>query len=71
MDQILHTLVGEDYYLLIDGFSSFNQIWVKYSDQHKIAFTKKWGTFAFKMMPFVILMLVLLFKELWIRPLVH
>jgi len=37
---------------MIDGYSGFNQIWVKDEDQFKTAFTTKWGTFAFQRMPF-------------------
>jgi len=37
---------------MIDGYSGFNQIWVKDEDQYKTTFTTKWGTFAFQRMPF-------------------
>lgn len=52
MEQILHTLARACYFSMIDGYSRFNQIWVKDEDQFKIAFTTKWGTFAFQRMPF-------------------
>ena len=50
MEQILHTVSGACYFSMIDGY--FNQIWVKDEDQFKIAFTTKWGTYAFQRMPF-------------------
>ena len=37
---------------MIDGYLGFNQIWMKDEDQYKIAFTTKWGIFAFQIIPF-------------------
>lgn len=52
MEQILHIIVRACYFSMIDGYSGFNQIWVKDEDQFKTAFTSKWGTIAFQRMPF-------------------
>lgn len=37
---------------MLDGFSGYNQVLVKEEDQFKTAFTTKWGTMAYKRMPF-------------------
>jgi len=52
MEQILNTMVGAERFSLLDGFSGYNQVWVKNEDQFKMAFTTKWGTFYFQRMPF-------------------
>ena len=52
MDQILQIVAGSKMMPFLDGFSSYNQIEVAEEDQHKIAFTTPWGTFAYKRMPF-------------------
>jgi len=54
---------------MLDGFSGYNQIKVKEEDRHKTTFTIPWGTFEYLRMPFGLLMLELLFKELCIMPL--
>ena len=36
----------------MDGFSSYNQIEILPSDQHKMTFIFPWGTFAYKKIPF-------------------
>jgi len=45
-------IVGSECFSFLDGFYSYNQIWVKDEYQQKIAFTTKWGMFAFQQMPF-------------------
>ena len=37
---------------LLDGFSGYNQVLVAEPDRLKTTFRTKWGTFAFKRMPF-------------------
>lgn len=37
---------------IMDGFSTYNQIWVALNDQHKTTFTTPWGMFCYKVMPF-------------------
>lgn len=36
----------------LDGYSGYNQVMVQYEDRHKTAFTTKWGTFAYRRIPF-------------------
>lgn len=52
MEQILQVVSGFEMFSLLDGFSGYNQILVKEEDQYKTAFTTKWGTMAYKKMPF-------------------
>ncbi|KAH9327817.1 hypothetical protein KI387_043751 [Taxus chinensis] len=54
MEQILQVVAGSERFSLLDGYSGFNQIMVKEEDQFKIAFTTKWGTYAYKKIPFVL-----------------
>lgn len=39
---------------LLDGFSSYHQVWVKKEDRHKTTFTTPWRTFEYIRMPFVL-----------------
>lgn len=36
----------------MEGFSSYNQIWVASHNQQNIAFITPWGNFYYKVMPF-------------------
>lgn len=47
MEQILHTIFEADFFSFIDGFSIYNQTWVKDEYHFKITFTTKWRTFTF------------------------
>ena len=38
----------------MDGFSRYNQIQIRKQDRYKIAFTILWGTFAYRVIPFVL-----------------
>jgi hypothetical protein len=37
---------------LLDGFSGYNQVLVAHEDQLKTTFRTKWGTYAYRKMPF-------------------
>nr|GEU98000.1 DNA-directed DNA polymerase [Tanacetum cinerariifolium] len=52
MDQMLETLVGNQYYCFLDGFSGYFQIPIDPKDQEKTIFTCPYGTFTFCRMPF-------------------
>ncbi|KAH9299884.1 hypothetical protein KI387_044107 [Taxus chinensis] len=52
MEKILQVVAGSERFSLLDGCSGYNQIMVKEEDQFKTAFTTKWGTFAYRKMPF-------------------
>ncbi|KAH9296663.1 hypothetical protein KI387_044243 [Taxus chinensis] len=52
MEQILQVVSGSERFSLLDGYSGYNQVMVKEDDQFKTAFTTKWGTYAYKKMPF-------------------
>lgn len=52
----IYTLVkntmGYEMISLMDGFFSYNQVYVTPIDQHKTTFTTPWRTFCYKVMPF-------------------
>lgn len=52
MVQILQVVAGSERFSLLDGYSGYNQVLVKNEDQYKTSFTTKWGTMAYKRMPF-------------------
>lgn len=43
---------GSQMMSFLDGYSGYNQVLVEYKDRMKTTFTIKWGTFAYKRMPF-------------------
>jgi len=52
IDMIIDSLASYEMLSFMDGFSGYNQIKIKESDQHKIAFRTPWGNFCYKVMPF-------------------
>ena len=52
MDIILDHVAGQECYSFLDGFSGYNQVFIRVEDQVKTTFTTEWGTFAFNRMPF-------------------
>ena len=52
LDQMLHRLVGHEYYCFLDGYLGYNQITISLEDQEKTTFTCMYGTFTFRRMPF-------------------
>jgi hypothetical protein len=52
IDHILDECVGRKMFSFIDGFSGYNQIWIKPKDQHKMTFICPWGTFSYRKMTF-------------------
>jgi len=51
-DIILDHVSGHECYSFLDGFSGYNQVFIRKGDQLKTTFTTEWGTFAFNRMPF-------------------
>ena len=49
---ILDHVSGHECYRFLNGFSSYNQVFIRPEDQLKATFTTEWGTFAFNRMPF-------------------
>ena len=43
---------SSELFSLLDGFSSYNQVLVAEEDRLKTTFRTKWGTFAYRRMPF-------------------
>jgi hypothetical protein len=52
MEQILQCVSGSEMFSLLDGFSGYNHILVSHAYQIKTTFRTKWGTYAYKKMPF-------------------
>jgi hypothetical protein len=52
MEQIFPCVSCSEMLSLLDDFSSYNQVCVAHDDQLKTAFRTKWGTYAYKTMPF-------------------
>ena len=52
MEQLLQMVSGSELFSLLDGFSGYNQVLVAEEDRLKTTFRTKWGTFAYKRMPF-------------------
>ena len=51
-EQILQMVSGSELFSLLDGFSGYNQVLVAEEDRLKTTFRTKWGTFAYRRMPF-------------------
>jgi hypothetical protein len=52
MEQLLQTMLSSNIFSFLDGFSGYNQLLVSEEDRFKTTFQTKWGTFAYKRMPF-------------------
>nr|GEU43799.1 reverse transcriptase domain-containing protein [Tanacetum cinerariifolium] len=48
----LSDIQGNEYYCILDGFSGYFQIPIDPRDQEKTTFTRPYGTFAYRRMPF-------------------
>nr|GEY37320.1 reverse transcriptase domain-containing protein [Tanacetum cinerariifolium] len=49
---MLERLAGNEFYYFLDGFSGYFQIPINPQDQEKTTFTCRYGTFAYRRMPF-------------------
>jgi hypothetical protein len=52
MEKLLQTVSSSEMFSLLDDFSGYNQVLVSEEDRLKTTFRTKWGTFAYKCMPF-------------------
>jgi hypothetical protein len=52
MEKILQCVSGSKTLSLLDGFLGYNKFLVAYEDQLKTTFKTKWGTYAYRNMPF-------------------
>jgi len=52
MEQILQAVAGLELMSFLDGFSGYNQVLVHPDDQLKTTFQTKWGTYAYRKIPF-------------------
>lgn len=51
-DIVLDIVAGHELYSFMHGYSGFNQVWIKQTDQLKTAFIMEWKMHAFNRMPF-------------------
>ena len=52
IDQMFDRLAGHPHFCFLDGYSGYNQIAIAPEDKEKTTFTRPYGTFTFKRMPF-------------------
>ena len=52
MEQKWKMVLGSELFSLLDGFSGYNQLLVAEEDRLKTTFRTRWGTFAYRRMPF-------------------
>ena len=52
MEAMLQRVTGSKLMPMMDGFSGYNQVVVKESEQFKTSFTTPWGTYVYVRMPF-------------------
>eukprot|EP00253_Pinus_taeda_P013331 PITA_13331 len=52
LEQIFQAVAGLELVSFLDGFSGYNQVLVHPDDQLKTTFRPKWGTYAYRKMPF-------------------
>src|SRR3954471_10632527 len=62
IDQMLEQLSKNTHLCYLDGYSGFSQIDVNTADQEKTTFMCPYGTYAYRRMPLVYVMHLLLFK---------
>ena len=56
-DEILNEVAGHERYSVVDGYSGYFQIPIAKEDQLKTTFITPWGCFAYRRMPFGLLIL--------------
>jgi hypothetical protein len=52
MEENLQQVLGSEMFSLLDGLSGYNQVLVAPEDRLKTMFRTKWGTYAYRKMPF-------------------
>ena len=52
MDQLLERISDHPFYCFLDGYSGYFQIKIAAEDKEKTTFTRPFGTYAFRMIPF-------------------
>jgi hypothetical protein len=52
MENMLYRITGLEMFSFLDGFSSYNQVFVNKDDRHKTTFTTSWGSYEYLRIPF-------------------
>ena len=74
MEQILQKVAGSEMFLLLDGFSGYNQVLLAIDGQPKIDFRTPSGTFTYRRMPFGLINAGSTFQramDIYFRGLIH
>jgi len=64
IDQVFDTLARNQFFSFLDGFNGYYKIQIALEDQKKTTFTCRCGTYAYRVLPFGLLMLQLPSKGL-------
>ena len=54
IDTLVDNIAKNFRFSFMDGFFEYNQIWMASEDREKTIFVTMWGTFCYKVMPFVL-----------------
>ena len=54
IDHIIDVYARHEVFSFMDSFFGYNQIQIQKDDRYKTAFTTPWGTFTYRVMPFVL-----------------
>jgi hypothetical protein len=46
INEVINTIVGHEFYTLLEGFLGYHHILIIVKNQHKIAFITDWGAFV-------------------------
>ena len=65
IDTLVDNTTKNSRFLLMDGFSGYNQIQMAHENREKTAFVTMWGNFCYKVMPFDLKNVGAIIKELW------
>ena len=67
VDEIINDVTGHECYYFIDEFSLYNQVPMAKEDQNKTTFICKFGSFAYKVMPFRLKNALVIFSQYVIK----
>lgn len=54
INQVLDTLSGKKYFSILDRYNGYNQIQIAPEEQENTIFTYPWGTYAYRVLPFIL-----------------
>jgi hypothetical protein len=66
-NELINEVVGHEFDSFTDGFSGYNQVPMAKEDQHKTTFVCEFGSFAYKVIPFGLKNIPILFSRIVIK----